>query len=186
MHWQRQYAAYNEINKSLNLFLYSIIQHGKWWRWRSCSKYIRKTINFKHSSILANIVVQFYTCLKSYFELVFQYYCILKTETKLSISGEPELNSLNLNIYRATLRKVVGKKAHVTIPKGNMGCDQYTVHNNCGCWTYFCCFPLAHANISPWPLVPFLLISLKNSDLKTTHNTFQDCCVLFFRQPFSK
>ena len=30
-------------------------------------------------------------------------------------------------IYTAISRKVVGKKVHVTIPKGNMGYDQYTV-----------------------------------------------------------
>ena len=29
-------------------------------------------------------------------------------------------------------------------------------------------------------------IFLKNSELKTTHNTFRDCCVHFFGQPFSK
>ena len=32
----------------------------------------------------------------------------------------------------------------------------------------------------------FFQISLKNSELKTTHNAFQDCRVHFFRQPFSK
>ena len=31
-----------------------------------------------------------------------------------------------------------------------------------------------------------LKISLKNSELKTTHKTFRDCRVHFFRQPFSK
>ena len=50
----------------------------------------------------------------------------------------------------------------------------------------FCCFPLAHANLRSWPLVPFFEISLKNSELKTTHNTFRDCHMHFFRQPFSK
>ena len=45
---------------------------------------------------------------------------------------------------------------------------------------------LALADICPWPLGPFLQISLKNSELKTTHNTFPDCRVHFFRQPFSK
>ena len=54
------------------------------------------------------------------------------------------------------------------------------------CRTYFCCFPFAIANICPWPLVPFLQISLKNSELKATHNTFRDCRVHLFRQPFSK
>ena len=30
----------------------------------------------------------------------------------------------------------------------------------------FCCFNLPLANVHPWPLVPFFLISLKNSELK--------------------
>ena len=77
---------------------------------------------------------------------------------------------------------VVGRNAHTTIPKGNMGYDQYTVRNDCSCRTYFCCFPLALANICPWPPVPFFQISLKKSALKATHNTFRDCRVHFFRQ----
>ena len=31
------------------------------------------------------------------------------------------------NLYTAISRKVVGKNVHATIPKGNMGYDQYTV-----------------------------------------------------------
>ena len=42
---------------------------------------------------------------------------------------------------------------------------------SCSCRTYFCCFPLAIANISPWLLVPLLKISLENSELKTNHNS---------------
>ena len=57
---------------------------------------------------------------------------------------------------------------------------------SCSCRTDFCCFPLALANICPWPLVPFFQISLENSADKTTHNTFRDCRVHFFRQPLSK
>ena len=34
-----------------------------------------------------------------------------------------------LHWYTATSRKVVGKNVHATIPKGNMGYDQYTVPN---------------------------------------------------------
>ena len=30
-------------------------------------------------------------------------------------------------LYTAITRKVVGKNVHATIPKGNMGYDQYTV-----------------------------------------------------------
>ena len=57
---------------------------------------------------------------------------------------------------------------------------------HCSFRTCFCYFPLALTNKRPWPLVPFFQISLKNSKLKTTHNTFRDCRVHFFRQPFSK
>ena len=49
-------------------------------------------------------------------------------------------------LYTATSRKVVGKNVHATIPKGNMGYDQYKVPDDCSCRTYFCCFPLALAN----------------------------------------
>ena len=31
------------------------------------------------------------------------------------------------NLHTAISRKVVGKKVHATIPKGNMGYDQYAV-----------------------------------------------------------
>ena len=47
-------------------------------------------------------------------------------------------------------------------------------------------FPLALANIRPWPLVPFFEIYLKNSEQKTTHNTLREYRVHFSRQPFSK
>ena len=76
---------------------------------------------------------------------------------------------------------------HATIPNGNMGYNQYTIPVDCSCRTYFCCFLLALANICPWPLVLFFQISLKNSELKTTHNsTYRDCRVHFLRQRFSK
>ena len=38
---------------------------------------------------------------------------------------------------------------------------------------------LALSTTCPWPLVPFFQISLKNSELKTTHNTFRDCGMHF-------
>ena len=69
------------------------------------------------------------------------------------------------------------KNVHATIPKGNIGCDQYTFPNDCSCRTYFGCFPLALANICPCPPpppppVPFFQISSKKSALKTTHNSW--------------
>ena len=40
------------------------------------------------------------------------------------------------------------KKCAPTIPKGNVGYDQYTVSDDCSYRTYFGCFPLAIANIT--------------------------------------
>ena len=45
----------------------------------------------------------------------------IKSNRKIS-----QLKTSNL-VNTATSRKVVGKKVHATIPKGNMGYDQYTV-----------------------------------------------------------
>ena len=56
-------------------------------------------------------------------------------------------------------------------------------------YSYFekgCRKKCAFANIRPWPLVPFWQISLKNRQLKTTHNTFRDYRVPFVLQSFSK
>ena len=90
--------------------------------------------------------------------------------------------------YFYNSRKVVGKNVRATIPKGNMGYDQCTVPDTVAVEPTFVCFPLTLANIRPWPYLSyhFFQISLKNSELKTTHNTFRDCRVHFFRQPFSK
>ena len=90
------------------------------------------------------------------------------------------LHLVHIHLFRERL----SKKEHATIPKVNMGYDQYTVPVTLVVKTS--CFPLACANIRPLPLMPFFQISLKNGELKTTHNTFRDCRVLFFRQPFSK
>ena len=92
---------------------------------------------------------------------------------------------LTAYIHTAISRKVVGKNVRATTPKGNLGYNQYTVPTNCSYQTYFCCFSLALVSIRPWPLVPFFQISLENRADKTTHNTFQDCRVHFFRR-FSK
>ena len=67
-----------------------------------------------------------------------------------------------------------------------MGYDKYTVPETVAVKTSFYCLPLAPANTRPRPLVPFCQISLKNSELKTTHNTSRDCRVHFFQQLFSK
>ena len=71
-----------------------------------------------------------------------------------------------------------------TIPKGNMGYVQYTVPDTVAVEPTL--LSLTLADIRPWHLLTFFQISLKNSALKTTHNTFRDCRVHFFLQPFSK
>ena len=91
-----------------------------------------------------------------------------------------------LGVIYSYFEKGCQAKCACANPEGNMGYDQYTVPNDCSCRTYFCCFSLALANICPWPLVPFFQISSENRADKNTHNTFQDCRVHFFRQPFSK
>ena len=82
-------------------------------------------------------------------------------------------NMDNAFSYTAISRKVVGKTVHATIPKGNMGYDQCTFPDTVAVKHYFCCFSLPLAIIRPRLLVPFFEISLKNSELKITHNTFQ-------------
>ena len=67
-----------------------------------------------------------------------------------------------------------------------MGYDQYTVSDTVAVEPTYAAFFLALGNIVHGLSCHSLKISMKNSDLKTTHNTFQDCRVHFFRQPFSK
>ena len=64
----------------------------------------------------------------------------------------------------------------------------WTMHCSwhCSCRTYFFYFRLALADNCSWPLMPLFQISLKNSELKTTHNTFRGCRVHFIWQPSSK
>ena len=65
---------------------------------------------------------------------------------------------------------------HATIPKGNMGYDQYTVPDTVAVKNTFLTSPLVlQTNVL------YMASSLKNSELRTTPNTFQYCCVLFFR-----
>ena len=59
-------------------------------------------------------------------------------------------------LLTAISRKDAGKNVNATIPKGNMGYDQYTVPDDCSCRTYFGCFPLALKNTLPWPFLPIL------------------------------
>ena len=51
----------------------------------------------------------------------------------------------------------------------------YVHDTSCSCRTYFCSFPLALANIRPWPLMLFFQISLNNIELKTNHNIYLQC-----------
>ena len=75
---------------------------------------------------------------------------------------------------------------YATIPKGNVGYVQYTVPDTVSVEPTFVAFLQHSQAYRPWPLMPFYQISLKNSELKTTQNTFRGCRVHFIRQPFSK
>ena len=45
-------------------------------------------------------------------------------------------NQIDLTLHTAISREVVGKNVHATIPKGNIGYDQYTVPDtSCSCRT---------------------------------------------------
>ena len=71
---------------------------------------------------------------------------------------------------------------HVTIPKGNMGYDQCTLPGTVAVEPTFVDF-LYHLQMY---VLSFFQISLKNSEIKTTHNTFRGCRMYFIRQPSSK
>ena len=116
----------------------------------------------------------------------FHAYFSLLTRIKATRGGGAGFEGTQ-QMFTAISRKVVGKTMHATIPKGNMGYDQCTFPGTVAVEIiYFCCFLLALANIRPWLLVPFFEIFLKKSELEITHNTFWDCHVHFFRQPFLK
>ena len=66
-----------------------------------------------------------------------------------------QISAVRMGVY-SYFEKGCRKNVHGTIPKGNMGYDQYTVSDDCTCRTYFCCFPLALANTFPRPFVPIL------------------------------
>ena len=105
-----------------------------------------------------------------------------------SILMQGRCKILRVSYYTAISRKVVGKKGPATIPKGNMGYDQYTSPDTVmqlSNLPFLFSFSTPKL-ILPRPLVPFFQISLKNSELKTSHNTYRACLVHFFRQPFSK
>ena len=51
--------------------------------------------------------------------------------------------------YSAISRKTVGKNLHATMPKGDMGYDQYHCSWHWSCRNYFYWFRLALANIRP-------------------------------------
>ena len=84
--------------------------------------------------------------------------------------------------HTAISRRVVGKNVHVTIPKGNMGYDQYTVPGTVAVEPTFVDF-LYHLQMY---VLSFFQISLKNSELKTTHNTFWASCVFISSRGHSK
>ena len=72
---------------------------------------------------------------------------------------------------------------HATTQKGSMNYDQYTVPHTVAIEPTVFVFS-ALANVRQWPLVPFFQISLKNSELKNTHNTFRGLSRALFSTTF--
>ena len=79
--------------------------------------------------------------------------CLLISYTTNKFPSEyvPTVSEAFLYSY---FEKGCQKNVHSTIPKGNMGYDQYTVSDDCNCQTHFCCFPFALANTFPRPFIP--------------------------------
>ena len=73
---------------------------------------------------------------------------------------------------------------HATTQTGSMGYDQYTIPHSVAIEPTVLVFFLALANVRQWPLVPFFQISLKNSELKNTHNTFRGLSLALFSTTF--
>ena len=78
------------------------------------------------------------------------------------------------------------KSVHAIVPKGNMGYDQYTVPDTVAVEPTFATFLQHYSKHMSMASRVIILISVKRREPKTTHNTFRDCRVNFFRQPFSK
>ena len=85
--------------------------------------------------------------------------------------------------YTVISRKVVGKNVYATTQTGSMGYDQYTVPDSVAIEPIVFVF-LALANVRQWPLVPFFQISLRNSELKNTRNTFRGLSRAHFSTAF--
>ena len=123
--------------------------------------------------------------------IVFSFFCRIPVVLENGRSSQGGAHPLHppprsAPAYTAISRKVVGQNVHATIPKGNMGYDQYTVPDTVAQSNLLLFLFLAPTNIRPWPLVSFFQTSLNESAFKTTHDTVRDCRVHFFRQSFSK
>ena len=94
-----------------------------------------------------------------------------------SVTKEPDLCDLGFYSY---FEKGCRKNVHVTIPKCNMGYDQYTVPDT------LAVEPTFVATYVHGLSCHFFKFLWRTLNFKTTHNTFRDCRVHFFRQPFSK
>ena len=82
-------------------------------------------------------------------------------------------------VYTAIARKFVRKNVHRTIPKGNMGYAQYTIPDTIAVEPIFVAFFCTRRHMSMASPAILSEISLKNSELKTTHNTFLGCHMCF-------
>ena len=92
------------------------------------------------------------------------------------IRGEKQLRAWHLQLFRQRLSEKMCLRQSRKVIWDMIG--QYAVPDTVAVESSMS-LSLTLSNKCPWPLVPFFQISLKNSELKTTHNTFRDCGVHF-------
>ena len=95
-------------------------------------------------------------------------------------------NRFEFHLFTAISRKVFGKNVHATIPKGNMGYDQYIVPDDCNCNLFVVLSFSTRKHMSMASSAILSNFFEEKWKHKPTHNAFWDCRVHFFRQPFSK
>ena len=95
-------------------------------------------VNFKQSSYYKREVLSFKELLFFPTDLV-----NTKTTFPLKVGEQRQIYTLSFRLsVQSYFEKGCWKNVHATIPKGNMGYDQYTVSDDCSCRIYLWCFPL--------------------------------------------
>ena len=87
-------------------------------------------------------------------------------------------------LHTAILREVVEKNVQVTIPKGNMGYEQYTVPDTVAVKPTL--LPSFSTRKHTSMAFRAILANIFEEQWTENHPQYWDCCMHFLRQPFSK